>query len=109
MRLRWRNNEAEYTGNGSVFHAGSADVCFQDTDGAGTEYSLAGSIYHCVYGGVPGKGIIPDLHLCVPKRTLCGLCYLVDSVSVYLVGALGRDHVVAEKDAKAGGGGGICS
>lgn len=44
-----------------------------------------------------GKSTVPDLHVCIIEWVVCGICDMVDTVSVSLDDSLGRDHAAPTK------------
>ena len=46
------------------------------------------------------KSTVPDLHVCIIEWVVCGICDMVDTVSVSLDDSLGRDHAAPTKNSE---------
>ena len=47
-----------------------------------------------------GKSTVPDLHVCIIEWVVCGICDMVDTVSVSLDDSVGRDHAAPTKNSE---------
>ena len=47
-----------------------------------------------------GKGAVPDLHVYIIEWVVCGICDMVDTVSVSLDNSVGRDHAASTKNSE---------
>lgn len=91
------NNEAENKGSGNIRYAGCFDVCIKSIYGITAECTFTWSFYHFFYTCLSEKSTVPDLHVCIIEWVVCGICDMVDTVSVSLDDSLGRDHAAPTK------------
>lgn len=63
----------------------------------GAEYPSAGDVHDGVYDCLPSKSAYSNLCVCIAEWIFRGICNVVDSVFVYLDGAVGSNNVVSEK------------
>lgn len=100
MPSRLKNSEAYNERNLCICSAGGTDVHIENDYGNRTQRAFAGRVHNSLHHCVPEKGIVSHLYIRVTEWNILWLCHLVDTLSVCLDRALGRDHAASTENAE---------